>query len=68
MEDVHRAGGVMAILGELARGDLLHLDCPTVHSASLGDALAHWDIMQTDAEEVHTLCRGTRGHSDAAGI
>ena len=44
MEDVHRAGGVMAILGELARGDLLHLDCPTVHSASLGDALHRWDI------------------------
>ncbi|MEL0136592.1 MAG: dihydroxy-acid dehydratase [Halieaceae bacterium] len=55
MEDVHRAGGVMAILGELARGDLLHLDCPTVHSKSLGAALAHWDIMQTDAEEVRTL-------------
>jgi dihydroxy-acid dehydratase len=55
MEDVHRAGGVMAILGELARGDLLHLDCPTVHSASLGDALNHWDIMQTEAEEVRTL-------------
>ena len=47
MEDVHRAGGVMAILGELARGDLLHLDCPTVHSASLGEALSRWDIMQT---------------------
>ena len=35
MEDVHLAGGVMAILGELARGHLLHLDCPTVHSDSL---------------------------------
>ncbi len=55
MEDVHRAGGVMAILGELARGDLLHLDCPTVHSASLGDALHRWDIMQTEAEDVRTL-------------
>lgn len=55
MEDVHRAGGVMAILGELARGNLLHLDCPTVHSASLGDALTHWDIMQTETEDVRTL-------------
>ena len=55
MEDVHRAGGVMAILGELARGDLLHLDSPTVHSASLGDALHRWDIMQTEAEDVRTL-------------
>jgi dihydroxy-acid dehydratase len=55
MEDVHRAGGVMAILGELARGNLLHLDCPTVHSANLGEALGHWDIMQTEAEYVRTL-------------
>ena len=55
MEDVHRAGGVMAILGELARGDLLHLDCPTVHSASLGEALSRWDIMQTEEEDVRTL-------------
>ena len=45
----------MAILGELARGNLLHLDCPTVHSANLGEALAHWDIMQTEAEDVRTL-------------
>ena len=55
MEDVHRAGGVMAILGELARGDLLHLDCPTVHSASLGEALNRWDIMQTEEQDVRTL-------------
>jgi dihydroxy-acid dehydratase len=55
MEDVHRAGGVMAILGELARGGLLHLDCPTVHSASLGEALSRWDIMQTEEEDVRTL-------------
>jgi dihydroxy-acid dehydratase len=44
MEDVHRAGGVIGILGELARAGLLHLDCPTVHSATLGAALAQWDI------------------------
>jgi dihydroxy-acid dehydratase len=55
MEDVHRAGGVMAILGELARGNLLHLDCPTVHTASLGEALAQWDIVQTSDEDVRTL-------------
>jgi dihydroxy-acid dehydratase len=55
MEDVHRAGGVMAILGELARSELLHLDLPTVHSATLGEALARWDIMQTDSEEVRSL-------------
>ena len=55
MEDVHRAGGVMAILGELARGNLLHLDCPTVHSDSLARALSDWDIMQTERDDVRTL-------------
>jgi dihydroxyacid dehydratase/phosphogluconate dehydratase len=46
MEDVHRAGGVMAILGELNRGGLLHTDLPTVHSSTLGEALSRWDIAQ----------------------
>jgi dihydroxy-acid dehydratase len=53
MEDVHRAGGVMAILGELDRAGLLHTDCKTVHSASLGDALDEWDIMRTSDADVH---------------
>ncbi len=44
MEDVHRAGGVMGILGELAAGGLIHTDRPTVHSATLADALAQWDV------------------------
>ena len=48
MEDVHRAGGVMGILGELDRAGLLHTDCVTVHSATLGEALDKWDIMRTD--------------------
>src|SRR5690554_4579477 len=47
IEDVHRAGGIMAILGELARAGLLHTDVPTVHSATMAEALAHYDIMQT---------------------
>ena len=47
MEDVHRAGGVMAILGELDRAGCLKTDVKTVHSASLKDALAKWDIMQS---------------------
>jgi dihydroxy-acid dehydratase len=47
MEDVHRAGGVMAILGELDRAGLLHSDSPTVHSATLKEALLKWDIKQT---------------------
>lgn len=44
VEDVHRAGGIMAILAELDRAGLLHAEIPTVHSDSLGKALAHWDI------------------------
>jgi dihydroxy-acid dehydratase len=44
LEDVHRAGGVMAILGELDRAKLIHRDVPTVHAATLADALARWDI------------------------
>jgi len=53
MEDVHRAGGIMGILGELDRAGLLHSDCPTVHSATMGEALAKWDIMQTSDPAVH---------------
>ncbi|QEP44227.1 dihydroxy-acid dehydratase [Ectothiorhodospiraceae bacterium BW-2] len=47
MEDVHRAGGVMAILGELDRAGLLHRDVHTVHAQSLEEALALWDIRLT---------------------
>ena len=50
MEDVHRAGGVMGILGELQRAELLHSDTKTVHADTLGAALAQWDIgVSTDA-------------------
>lgn len=52
MEDVHRAGGVMGILAELARAGLLHTDVPTVHSSSMGAALQLWDIMETDIDAV----------------
>jgi dihydroxy-acid dehydratase len=44
MEDVHRAGGIISILGELARGGLLDTSCPTVHAPTLGDAIKNWDI------------------------
>ncbi|WP_423414389.1 dihydroxy-acid dehydratase [Hyphomicrobium sp. B1] len=52
MEDVHRAGGIMAILGELDRAGLLHTDVPTVHAATLGEALSHWDVAQSNSETV----------------
>src|SRR3546814_3550446 len=48
MEDVHRASGIMAILGELERAGLNHAHLPTVHSATLGDALNKWDIGRTN--------------------
>ena len=51
MEDVHRAGGVKAILAELDRANLLQTDVPTVHSASLKAALSQWDIMNPDNTE-----------------
>ncbi|KAB7769692.1 dihydroxy-acid dehydratase [Xanthomonas maliensis] len=57
MEDVHRAGGILAILGELARGGLLHADAATVHAPSLADAIARWDIGVSDDEAVHTFYR-----------
>ena len=55
IEDVHRAGGIIAILGELARGGLLHTSVPTVHSKTLGEAISRWDITQTTDEAVHTF-------------
>ncbi|KEI70499.1 dihydroxy-acid dehydratase [Endozoicomonas elysicola] len=55
MEDVHRAGGVIGILGELDRAGLLHNDIPTIHSATFKEALTTWDIMQTTDESVKTF-------------
>ena len=57
LEDVHRAGGVMAILGELDRAQLLDISVPTVHSSSLADALERWDVMRTQDAKVHTFYR-----------
>lgn len=52
IEDVHRAGGIMALLGELDRAGLLHTHLPTVHSATMADALDAWDIMREPSPEV----------------
>jgi len=52
LEDVHRAGGIMAILGQLDRAGLLHSAQPTVHSATLGDALDRWDVSRSNSEKV----------------
>src|SRR5690554_1476966 len=52
MEDVHRAGGIMGILGELERGGLINTDLPTVHSKTMKEALEVWDIMRSPTAEV----------------
>jgi dihydroxy-acid dehydratase len=61
LEDVHRAGGIVAILGELLRAGLVHGDLPTVHSKSLKDAVARWDITQTTSEAAKTFFRAAPG-------
>jgi len=57
MEDVHRAGGVYGILGELARGGLLDTTVPTVHSRTLADALERWDVAVSSESSVHDFFR-----------
>ena len=61
VEDVHRAGGIMAILGELDRAGLIDTSLPTVHAPTLADALRHWDIARTTSEEVRRFFRAAPG-------
>lgn len=61
IEDVHRAGGIMGILGELARAGLLHTNAKTVHAPTLGDAIAKWDIRQTTDAEVEKFYQAAPG-------
>jgi dihydroxy-acid dehydratase len=61
VEDVHRAGGIMGILGELDRAGLIDATVPTVHAASLGSALSRWDIMRTKSESVQSFYRAAPG-------
>ncbi len=61
LEDVHRAGGIMAILGELDRAGLIHRDVPTAHTASMGAALDQWDIKRSGAPVVHQMYRAAPG-------
>ena len=61
MEDVHRAGGIMAILGELDRAHLLNTSCPTVHEPTLKDALDKWDIIRTEDADVYEFYRSSPG-------
>jgi dihydroxy-acid dehydratase len=61
MEDVHRAGGIMAILGQLDRAGLIHRDSPTVHTATIGDAIDRWDISRTNQENVRKFFMAAPG-------
>ncbi|CAM5547411.1 dihydroxy-acid dehydratase [Eoetvoesiella caeni] len=62
MEDVHRAGGIMAILGELARANLLNLDVGNVHSGTLGQAIATWDVGGSPvSDEINTFYKASPG-------
>ncbi|ASP30107.1 MAG: dihydroxy-acid dehydratase [Pseudomonadota bacterium] len=61
MEDVHRAGGIMAILGELEKAGLLHTALPTVHSPTMADALDDWDIGRTQNNMVRDFFAAAPG-------
>jgi dihydroxy-acid dehydratase len=61
MEDVHRAGGIMAILGQLDRAGLINRSEPTVHAVTLGDALDQWDISRTNSESVRQFFMAAPG-------
>ncbi len=61
MEDVHRAGGIMAIVGQLEKAGLIHADVPTVHAPTLGAALESWDVSRTSDENVRTFFRAAPG-------
>jgi len=61
MEDVHRAGGIPAILGELDRAGLLHGDVGSVHSKTLREGLAQWDIVQSTDGSADKFFRAAPG-------
>jgi len=61
LEDVHRAGGIFAILGQLERAGLLHTDCATVHAPSMGAALAKWDVSRANDAKVQEFYRAAPG-------
>jgi dihydroxy-acid dehydratase len=61
MEDVHRAGGVIGILGELQRAGLIHREVPTVHSPTLGAALDRWDVAVSAEPAAHARYQAAPG-------
>ena len=61
VEDVHRAGGIMSILGELQRAGLIHGDVPTVHTPTMGEAIDRYDITRDATEGVKSFFRAAPG-------
>lgn len=61
MEDVHRAGGIMALLGELERAGLLNTNVSTVHEKTLLDAINKWDIIRTEDQMVYDFYKSSPG-------
>jgi dihydroxy-acid dehydratase len=61
LEDVHRAGGIMGILGELDRGGLIHRDVPTVHEPTMGAAIEAWDVRRAEDGDVHQFYMAAPG-------
>ena len=61
IEDVHRAGGIVSILGQLDRGGLLNSECATVHSRTLAEALDKWDISRSNDAKVAEFYRAAPG-------
>ncbi|AOY90423.1 dihydroxy-acid dehydratase [Cupriavidus sp. USMAA2-4] len=61
IEDVHRAGGILGILGELLRADLIDPSCGNVHSGTLGAAIARWDVAGSGEDAAHKFYRAAPG-------
>ncbi|MBO6503903.1 MAG: dihydroxy-acid dehydratase [Kordiimonadaceae bacterium] len=61
IQDAHRAGGVYGILGELDRGGLINRDCSTVHTPTMGEAIARFDVKVSDDEELKQFFRAAPG-------
>ena len=61
IEDVHRAGGIMGILGELDRAGLIQRDVPTVHTKTLGEAIDRWDVVREHDLKIHEFFKAAPG-------
>src|SRR5690606_35973162 len=61
MEDVHRAGGIMGILGELDRAGLIHTHLSTIHSETMAAGLDRWDIKRTTSQTARDFYRAAPG-------